>query len=62
MIKFWTKYGHDKVTVEQDGNALRVVRYANDERLYTAAIYHVSQPLQAITFACTLMLGLKGAF
>ncbi len=62
MIKFWTKYNGDMVTVEVDGNALRVVRYANDERLYTAAIYHVSQPLQAITFACTLMLGLKGAF
>ena len=62
MIKFWTKYNGDMVTVEQEGNALRVVRYANDERLYTAAVYHVTQSLQAIAFACTLMLGLKGAF
>ena len=62
MTKFFTQYGNDKVTVEQEGDALRVVRYANDDRLYTAAIYHVTQPVDAIAFACTLMAGIRGAF
>lgn len=62
MLKFWIQYADDKVTVEQEGNALRVCRYSQGELLYTAAVYHHTQQARAIEFACVLSAGIRGAF
>ncbi len=61
-MNYWLQYGEDKVEAKSDADKIIVRRYRNDELLYTAAVYHYTQTIEAMCFASVLMAGIRGAF